>query len=138
MADRGTTPEAPTATQGAAISPARAGLLGRCPQCGRGTMFTGLLTLRQACGHCGFDLRAADPGDGPAVFVVLILGFLAGGLALAVEMSAHPPFWVHLLVLVPVILGGTIALLRLTKGLLVAYQFHHGAHEARLHDDDSH
>ncbi|MBK5912473.1 hypothetical protein CCR85_13350 [Rhodothalassium salexigens] len=114
------------------VSPLRAGLSGRCPACGRGALFDGLLALKPACERCGHDLSQADPGDGPAVFVVLILGILAGGLGLIVEMRAHPPLWVHALILLPVIGGGTVGLLRVIKGLLVCYEYHHDAREARL------
>ena len=49
------------------------GLRCRCPRCGRGRLFRGLLTVRDACENCAFDLKAADSGDGPAVFVILLL-----------------------------------------------------------------
>lgn len=107
------------------ISPAGATLGARCPRCGRGALFDGVLAVRARCPVCGLDLSAHDTGDGPAVFVILILGALAVGLAIWVEAAFGPPYWVHAVLWPPVILGGAIGLLRLLKAFLVAQQFRH-------------
>jgi uncharacterized protein (DUF983 family) len=52
------------------------GLRGRCPQCGEGHLFRGFLTMRPRCESCGLDYSFADAGDGPAIFVILIGGFI--------------------------------------------------------------
>ena len=58
------------------VSPIAAGLACRCPRCGRGRLFDGYLTVAARCSACGLDLSKADSGDGPAVFIIFILGFL--------------------------------------------------------------
>jgi uncharacterized protein (DUF983 family) len=103
----------------------------RCPRCGRGRLFTGFLTLASRCESCGLDYGFADAGDGPAVFVILIAGFLVVGAAVIVEFVWRPPYWVHALLWIPLILAVTLGLLRPLKGLLVALQFHHKAEEGR-------
>jgi uncharacterized protein (DUF983 family) len=107
------------------VSPFQAGLLCRCPRCGRGPLFEGVLTVRERCTQCGLDMRAHDSGDGPAVFVILILGFLVVGLALLLEARFEPPLWVHALIWPVVIFGGTILMLRPLKATLIALQFRH-------------
>lgn len=107
------------------VSPFSAGLRCRCPRCGRGPLFEGLLTVRETCAVCGFDLRAQDSGDGPAVFVILILGFIVVGLALLVEAKLEPPIWVHMVVWPPVVLASALAMLRPLKATLIALQFRH-------------
>lgn len=97
----------------------------RCPRCGQGKLFDGLLTVAPRCDACGLDLAAQDAGDGPAVFVVLILGALVVGLAILVEVEFAPPFWVHLVLWTPVVIGGAIALLRPLKAGLIAMQYRH-------------
>ena len=67
------------------------GLSGRCPRCGKGRLFRGFLTLAPRCERCGLDYSFADSGDGPAVFVILIAGFVVVGAALVVEMLYEPP-----------------------------------------------
>jgi uncharacterized protein (DUF983 family) len=109
----------------ALTSPWRAGLLCRCPRCGRGPLFAGLLTVAPLCAACGLDLAAQDSGDGPAVFVILVLGALVVGLALAVELMLSPPLWLHMVLWPPVILGGAIGLLRPFKATLIAFQYRH-------------
>jgi uncharacterized protein (DUF983 family) len=95
-------------------------------------MFSGLLDLVKRCANCGLDYRFADAGDGPAVFVILIAGFLVVGLAVIVEFIFRPPYWVHALLWIPLVLLSTVGLLRPLKGVLVALQFHHKAAEGRL------
>ncbi|WP_419903611.1 DUF983 domain-containing protein [Kiloniella sp.] len=77
-------------------SPVKAGLLCKCPRCGKGNVFQGLLKVRDQCPECGFDLAKSDSGDGPAVFIVFILGFIVVPMAIWFELSLEPPIWVHL------------------------------------------
>lgn len=74
---------------------------------------------------CGLDLSAQDAGDGPAVFVIFFLGLIVVGLAAWVELRFAPPIWVHLVLWVPLIIAGAIALLRPLKAVLIALQFRH-------------
>ena len=104
----------------------RAALLCRCPRCGEGRLFAGLLTVRAACTVCSLDLSAQDAGDGPAVFVILLLGLIVVGLAAFVELRFAPPIWVHLMLWTPLILVGAIAMLRPLKAVLIALQYRHG------------
>jgi uncharacterized protein (DUF983 family) len=112
--------------------PIARGLRGRCPACGEGRLFQGFLNLRPACEKCGLDFSFADSGDGPAVFVILIGGAIVVFAALMTEVVYQPPYWVHAVLWLPLILIVTLAPLRLIKGLLIALQFHHKAAEGRL------
>ena len=115
------------------ISPFKAGLSCRCPRCGRGALFRGFLDLPPACGACGLDYEPFDSGDGPAVFVILIVGFIVVGLALWVEVRYMPPMWVHMALWLPLVLGLSLGLLRPLKATLLALQFRNKAaqHSAR-------
>jgi len=108
------------------------GLRGRCPRCGQGRLFQDFLTLRPACEHCGLDFSFADSGDGPAVFVILIGGFIVVFAALITEAVYQPPYWVHAALWLPLALIVTLGPLRPIKGLLIALQHHHKAQEGRL------
>lgn len=108
------------------------GLAGRCPRCGKRSMFHGYLTLKPACEDCGLDYAFADAGDGPAVFIILFAGFVVVGGALAVEFAYRPALWVHAALWLPVLLIVTLWPLRAMKGLMIALQFHHQAAEGRL------
>ena len=84
----------------------------------------------------GLDLKRADSGDGPAVFIVFILGALVVPLALLFEATAEPPMWLHVAIWPVVILAGSLALLRPMKGLLIALQFRHRASDSGRVDYD--
>lgn len=119
--------ETPTVTQSALR-----GLACRCPRCGRGKLYSGYLNLRPDCDVCGLDYAFIDAGDGPAVFIILIAGAIVVGSALIVEVKYQPPFWVHAVLWLPLMLAVTLWPLRAMKSLLIALQFHHKAAEGRV------
>ena len=106
------------------------GLTCKCPRCGTGRLFDGFLTVAERCTACGLDLKKADSGDGPAVFVIFILGILVVPAALWVESRFEPPMWLHLSLWPPVIIGCALALLRPMKGALIALQYRHQASDS--------
>jgi uncharacterized protein (DUF983 family) len=113
-------------------APYVAGLTGRCPQCGTGKLFNGFLRVKDHCDTCGLDYSFADSGDGPAVFVILIAGFVVAFAALIVEAAYQPPFWLHALLWGPLAVIMCLLPLRLLKGLLIALQYHFKAAEGRF------
>ena len=122
-----------TAGRGGA-APFIAGALGRCPNCGQGPLFAGFLTIAPTCSACGFNLAKADTGDGPAVFVIFIAGFIAAFGVLFTEIAYRPPIWVHLVVWLPIASILCLVLLRPMKGLMIAAQFANRAFEAGRDD----
>ena len=108
------------------------GALGRCPACGRGKLFSGYLALAPRCEVCGLDYDFADAGDGPAVFVVLVSGFIIVGAALFVEIAYSPPYWVHALLWGTLAIALPLLLLRSFKGVLIGLQYKNNAQEGRL------
>lgn len=120
---------APTLTQSALR-----GIACKCPRCGQGRLYRGFLDLRPGCEACGLDYGFTDAGDGPAVFIILIAGFIVVGCALIVEVKYQPPFWVHGALWGPLVLATTLLPLRSMKSLLIALQFHHKAAPGRLID----
>jgi uncharacterized protein (DUF983 family) len=83
------------------------------------------LTVRPGCEVCGLDLSDQDAGDGPAVFVIFILGLVVVALAAIVEREFAPPVWVHLMLWAPLIVIGAVAMLRPFKAGLIALQYRH-------------
>jgi uncharacterized protein (DUF983 family) len=108
----------------------RGGLRCRCPRCGEGRLYDGFLALRERCEVCGLDYGAADTGDGPAVFLILIVGAIVVFAAVMVEILYMPPDWVHALLWPPLILGLSLGLLRPAKALLIALQYRHAASQS--------
>lgn len=106
-----------------AISPMSAGLKARCPRCGEGKLYKSMLTPARECSACRLDYSFIDSGDGPAVFVIFILGFFILALALFVESTFHPPLWLHAILWLPCITLACIWALRFTKALMIAIQY---------------
>ncbi len=106
-------------------SPFAVAVRGACPRCGRGKLFHGLLTVVKSCDACGFELAGSDPGDGPAVFVILGLGAVVMALVLFVEIRYEPPVWVHVVLWPPLTFFGAVWMLRVIKAWLIAQQYAH-------------
>lgn len=114
------------------VSPVKAGLGCRCPRCAKGKLFKGFLDFADKCDHCDLDFSDFEKGDGPAVFIILILGFIVVGLALVVEVNYQPPLWLHALLWGPMIIGGSLGMLRPLKGITIAMQYIFKAREGKL------
>ncbi|NDE90102.1 MAG: DUF983 domain-containing protein [Alphaproteobacteria bacterium] len=95
----------------------------RCPKCGKGRLFKGFITLVDHCASCGLAIAKNDNGDGPAVFLIFILGFLMVPPAIIIAMHVDWPLWVHGTLWGALILGATLGMLRPAKALTMAMQF---------------
>ena len=115
-------------------TPVAVALLGLCPRCAAKTLYGSLAGFAPKCRACGLDFAGFNVGDGPAAFLILIVGALVTGLAVALELAAEPPFWVHGLLWLPLASVAVIGSLRLAKGLLLALEFRHRAREGRIAD----
>ncbi|RZJ03783.1 MAG: DUF983 domain-containing protein [Brevundimonas sp.] len=108
--------------QPARIDPIRAGLLCRCPHCGRGPLFSGFLKVVDRCAACGFDFGRLNTGDGAAIFIMQIAGGIVVFGALFVMIAYNPPIWLLLLVTLPLVAALSIGLMRPGKGVMIALQ----------------
>lgn len=115
-------------------NPFLAGLSGRCPACGEGYLFEGFTKVAARCEACGADLSAMDTGEGPAVFIILIVGCLMGFGALITEVAFRPPVWIHLVIWLPLTCILCVAMMRPLKGVMVAAKHVNKAAEAGRHD----
>ena len=107
------------------------GIRSRCPRCGEGALLKGL-ELKENCTACGLDYSFGDAGDGPAVFIILGIGFIVLGAALYVELTYEPSLWVHAVLWPPVVFALGLPSLRAVKGFLIAQQYKHDAHSGQL------
>jgi uncharacterized protein (DUF983 family) len=116
----------------AGFPPLLVALRGLCPRCGAKTLFGSLTGFAPKCRACGLDLDAFNVGDGPAAFLILIIGAAIVGLAIAVDLSFSPPWWVHVLLWLPLTTLAVIFSLRAAKALLLALEYRHRAREGRI------
>jgi len=106
-------------------SPLYTALKGRCPACGEGPLFSGLLAVHDRCEHCNLSLREHEKGDGPAILTIFLVGALTTALAAGVELGWAPPYWVYVVIWPPLILGLSLFFLRFFKALIIAAQYRH-------------
>ncbi len=110
-----------------------AALFAMCPRCGARTLFDGWIKFADKCSACGLDYARFNVGDGPAAFLTMVVGAIVVALALWLQLSVEPPWWVHALLWVPLTIAGVIGGLRLTKAWLLVSEYRRGAEEHR-HD----
>jgi uncharacterized protein (DUF983 family) len=117
-----------------ALAPAivAVGLHGICPRCGAKTLFDGVIKFAARCTVCGLDYDAFNVGDGPAAFLTLILGTLVCIAAITLELTVHPPWWLHVLLWLPITIALVVGSLRVAKGMLIASEYRNRAEEGRL------
>ncbi len=111
------------------------GFRGVCPRCGASALFDGMIGFAPRCRACGLDYAAFNVGDGPAAFLTLIVGALVCAAAIVLELTASPPWWLHVLLWVPITVILVIGSLRVAKGMLIASEYRNRAREGRIVDD---
>jgi uncharacterized protein (DUF983 family) len=114
------------------------GALGRCPACGGRTLFSGYLTVSEACSVCDEQFSHHRADDAPPYFTMLIVGHVVVGLVLWAEIAYSPPLWLHLAIAGPLTLGLSLALLRPIKGAIVGLQWAQRMHGFGDEGDDLH
>ena len=119
--------------QPARINPIRAGLLCRCPNCGKGRLFGGFLKVVERCAVCGFDFTRLNTGDGAAIFIMQIAGAIVVFGSLFVQVAYSPPIWAMLVVSLPLVAGLSLGLMRPGKGVMIALQMRNKSGQSR-HD----
>ena len=110
---------------------AEAALFGLCPSCGARTLFSGWTRFADRCRACGLDLTRFNVGDGPAAFLTMIVGAVVVGLALTLQLAVEPPWWVHLLLWIPLTVAGVVFGLRVAKAALLQSEFRNKARDHR-------
>lgn len=113
-----------------------AALFGLCPDCGAKTLFSGPVQFSDKCDSCGLDYSAFNVGDGPAALLTMAIGALIIIAAINLEIAAHPPFWVHALIWVPVTVILVVLSLRFAKGALLIAEHRNKAREGELANKD--
>jgi uncharacterized protein (DUF983 family) len=111
---------------------AQAAVRGLCPRCGARGLFAGAVRFSDRCHRCALDFTQFNVGDGPAAFLIMIVGAIVTLGAVTLELSAQPPFWVHILIWLPVTAILVVGLLRVAKGGLLVLEYRNRAREGRL------
>jgi uncharacterized protein (DUF983 family) len=95
----------------------------RCPKCGKGHLFGKYLKVADHCEECGEEFHHHRADDFPAYLVIIVVGHIIVPAILAVESAYSPPYWLQLLIWLPLTLVSSLALLQPTKGAIVGLQW---------------
>jgi uncharacterized protein (DUF983 family) len=112
------------------------GVIGRCPNCGKGKLFRAYLKVADTCNACGEEFHHQQADDAPAYFVIMIVGHIVVPIVFAVEMAFMPPFWLHALIFIPLTVGLAVLFLQPTKGAIIGWQWANGMHGFGARADD--
>lgn len=105
---------------------------GLCPRCAAPGLFSGVIAFAPKCQGCGLDFTQFNVGDGPAAFLIMIVGAVITIGAVSVELTLSPPFWVHILLWLPLTTLLVIGMLRIAKGALITLEYRNRAREGRI------
>jgi uncharacterized protein (DUF983 family) len=111
---------------------AQAALRGLCPRCGASGLFAGVIGFAPKCRNCALDYRQFNVGDGPAAFLIMIVGAIITIAAITIELKFGPPFWLHILLWMPITAVLVVGLLRIAKAALLVLEYRNRAREGRL------
>ncbi|MBA27357.1 DUF983 domain-containing protein [Hyphomonas sp.] len=119
-------------------SPIISGIRQRCGNCGEGKLYSSYLKLNKSCPVCGRDMSEADTADGPAFFVGFGVLLLLAPFLFLLPMSPLPlaPMIIAFIVLCAAVIGLSLWLLPVAKGVLLNLQLHHGAEQASFQSED--
>jgi uncharacterized protein (DUF983 family) len=104
------------------------GIRKKCPQCGRGALFSGYTTTAASCAKCGLDLTGHQADDAPPYLTILVVGHVTILLALAVKQVFEPPLWLQFAIWAPTILILSFLFLPIAKGAMVGIQWANRMH----------
>jgi uncharacterized protein (DUF983 family) len=110
----------------------QAALFGECPACGQRTLFAGWVRFAPRCRACRHDFDAYNVGDGPAAFLILVIGAIVCAVALVLQVKASPPFWVHIVLWVPFTTALVLLSLRVSKAAMLIHEARAQVREGRI------
>jgi uncharacterized protein (DUF983 family) len=124
-----------TPTQKGQPTVVRAALFGLCPACGAKSMFVSATQFSPHCTSCSLDYQCFNVGDGPAALMIIPIGAIIITLAILLDIAVRPPFWLHVMIWVPLTVIMVVGFLRLAKGAMLSLEYRNRAGEGRYEED---
>lgn len=95
----------------------------KCPNCGRGRIFSSYLKVAPSCSECHEELHHHRADDAPPYFTIMIVGHLVVPLVLMVETLYRPELWIHAALWLPLSILLAMLALPAVKGALIGLQW---------------
>ncbi|MBS0271563.1 MAG: DUF983 domain-containing protein [Proteobacteria bacterium] len=90
-----------------------------CPKCGEGRLFQAYLTPEQSCTCCHLNFTRLNADDGPAYITMGLVCLFIVPFFFVIQALYEPPFWLALLISLPLTLLAILGLLPLVKGAFI-------------------
>ena len=99
------------------------GIMGKCPNCGKGKLFAGYLTQVTSCQKCNEPIGLYDPGLLLALLVGLVVVLVFAVAFLGIEMAGGASPGSYLSILLPLAIAVSLMTLKPFKGGLVGFMW---------------
>ncbi|PRH84979.1 hypothetical protein C5L14_23785 [Labrys okinawensis] len=106
----------------------RRGAFGRCPNCGKGKIFTSYLKVAPRCSVCGEDLSHHRADDAPPYFTMLIVGHVVVAGILTCVIETEMPLWSLGVIFGTLTVVLSLVLLPMIKGAIIGLQWANRMH----------
>lgn len=111
------------------------GVIGRCPSCGEGHLFSKGLLIADTCSACDEELHHHRADDLPAYLNIFIIGHVVVALAMFLQEADIVGMWTVVVIACIAALVLAVALMRPLKGMVVGVQWAMRMHGFGGHDD---
>jgi uncharacterized protein (DUF983 family) len=98
-------------------------LAGRCPHCGKGSLFSRGLRSVETCSVCHEDLTAQRADDFPSYLVILVLGHVLVPIVVGVNMAWDLPLGPQMIVWSVMAALIAVLMIRPAKGAVIGAQW---------------
>lgn len=99
------------------------GVRRHCPQCGGKTMFSGYLSVNEACGECGLEFHHHRADDMHPWITIVIVGHVIVPLMLTAVTQWNWPDWLHMVFWPMLVVVLSMTILPFAKGFVIALQW---------------
>lgn len=108
-------------------------LANRCPACSKASLYQKwyMVAVSDSCHHCGFSFKDHDAADGPAYVAMFVGSIIVVCSVLILEFMFSAPWWVYLLVWMPLSAYIMLILLRWSKTFFITLQYRHNVNGFR-------
>jgi uncharacterized protein (DUF983 family) len=97
----------------------RRGFLGKCPNCGRASLFQSYLKQVQSCPACGAEFGSIRADDAAPWLTLIVIGHLFLPLIFFVDLEIFLPFWLGVTTWAVFFSGVALAFLPRAQGLFI-------------------
>ncbi len=102
---------------------AKAALSALCPRCGAKSLYADWSRFAPRCSVCGLDFSSFNVSDRSAIFLTIGICVVVALLAIMLDNMIRPPFWLNIVIWVPLTVALTLYSFRVVKAASLAEEY---------------